>query len=156
MKVDLWGFPIIDWTLAPKAKRRQLGDFKPGDFVDYAYLGLPQIMAFGSTVEGVKFLAGQNGTLYSFEDFEHASKMTFGSYMRIVGGSVAEALGRVQALSDREMRDFTITYATKEDPFTFLSKTIAAVDFSAAVGYGNMYMTNQGKTVMSVTEIRHT
>ena len=152
MKVDMWGFPIIDWSLAPKAKRRLLNGFKPEDLVDYAYLGLPDILGYGNTTVGDKFLISTNGTIYSFEDFEHAAGMTFGAYMRIVGVAVSEGLSRVLALATRELRRFAITYTTQGDPFGFKEQIVSAIDLMAAVGYGNYHLVRKGHTVIGVQE----
>ena len=155
MKVDMWGFPIIDWALAPKAKRRLLNGFKPEDLVDYAYLGLPGILGYGNTTAGVKFLIDTNGTIYTFEDFENAAGMTFSTYMRIVGVAVSEALSRVLALANRDLRRFAITYTTQGDPFGFKEQIISAADLMAAVGYGNYHLVPKGNTVIGVMEKRH-
>lgn len=152
MKVDMWGFPVIDWGLAPKAKRRVLNDFKPEDLVDYAFLGLPEILGYGNTAAGEKFLISPSGTLYTFEDFEHAAGMTFSAHMRIVGVAVSESLSRVLALATRDLRRFAITYTTKGDPFSFKEKIVSAADLMAAVGYGNHHLVRKGHTVIGVQE----
>lgn len=152
MKTDMWGFPIVNWALAPKAKRRLLNGFKPDDLVDYAYLGLPDVLGYGNTTTGDKFLISTNGTIYTFEDFEHAAGMTFGAYMRITGVAVSEALSRVLALANRDLRRFAITYTTKGDPFGFKEQIVSAVDLIAAVGYGNYHLVAKGNTVIGVQE----
>lgn len=152
MTPDIWGFPSVDWTLVPKATRGRIADFKTAEVVDYAYVGLPSIIAYGTTTSGKVFLVGPNGILYSYRDFEIAAKMPLDEYMTHVGFAMADAHARMQALVYHTLRPFEVTYAPKAKPFEFKSRTIHAVDQWAAESYCGSQIASAGNAIISVTD----
>lgn len=150
MTRDIWGFPVVDWTLVPKAKRGLVSEFKPADVVDFAYVGIPAVTAYGTTTGGKAFLVGPGGVLYSYKDFELAAKMPIDEYMTYVGFAMSDAQARMTALVYHKLRHFKVTYAPKTNPFAFKSQLIFAADQWAAESYSNDRIATAGNVLISV------
>lgn len=150
MKTDYWGFPVVDWSLAPKKRRLKFADIKGGDAAEGNYLGHPSVLGHVLMITGEREIIGVAATLYSYEDFKAAAGMSFDEYMAAAGLVASEHLTRVQHAAIRGTSEWTITYTTKDDPFSFKSLAVRALDAVGAENYANFVFAVKGNTIMSV------
>lgn len=151
MALDVWGYPRIDWSRVPKVKRRQLPEYGPGSCTECTYLGLPDLIAFGYTTDGNKFVVGPQHVMYTLHDFERAAGMIFVEYMAQAGLTAGEAMCRAHAMALYPTRTYRIVYADANSPFDFNQKEIKAVDNVAAETYAQHYVATGGASIISVT-----